>query len=35
MLEKLGIPENCIKNLNIPLNKIFSDEDIDEYQIQE
>ncbi len=35
MLEKLGIPENCIKNLEIPLDKIFSKEDIDEFKIQE
>ena len=34
MFEKLGIPENCIKNLNIPLNKIFSNEYIDKYQIK-
>ena len=35
MLEKLGIPENCIKNLDIPLTKIFTDEEIEKYKIQE
>lgn len=34
MLEKIILPENCIKKLNIPLNKIFSDEDIKTYKIE-
>lgn len=35
MFEQFRIPENCIKNLDIPLKKIFSDEDIKNYYIQE
>lgn len=35
MLEKLELPRNCIKNINIPLNKVFSQNTIKEFQIQE
>lgn len=35
MLEKLGLPENCIKNLNIPLNKLFTEKEINDFQIIE
>lgn len=35
MFDKFALPENCIKKLDIPLTKIFSKEDIENYNIQE